>query len=196
MIKKMPKSKAPKESKNSKSHLKARLEFLDHAARYMYNCTLPKGTSRANTCSSNDDINPHSVEERMDTSPDGVFQPPKGGSSISLSRMYASQMRGASLKTLTRLPVSVKRSYCKCCDTLLIPGESCSQELRNSSRGGKKPWADVLEIRCFHCGTVRRYPQGDKRSQKLVVRQKEQKEKKAEDQNMASTNGNEESLQP
>lgn len=192
----MPKAKAPKEGKNSKSHLKARLEYMDHAARYMYNCALPTSTSRANKCSSIDDIKPHSVEGRMDTTPDGLIQPPKLGSSISLSRLYASQMRGASLKTLTRLPVSVKRSFCKCCDTLLIPGESCSQEIRNSSRGGKKPWADVLEIRCFHCGTVRRFPQGDKRSKKLAVRQKEQKEMKAEDQTALSANENQEPNQP
>ncbi|EAW15557.1 ribonuclease P Rpr2/Rpp21/SNM1 subunit [Aspergillus fischeri NRRL 181] len=72
-----------------------------------------------------------------------------------------------------RLPVEVKRSFCKRCDTLLIPSVNCTHEIRNESRGRRKPWADVLVIRCTTCETEKRFPQTEKRSKKLAEHRKE-----------------------
>jgi ribonuclease P protein subunit RPR2 len=80
-------------------------------------------------------------------------------------------MRGVSLKTQLRLPVEVKRSVCKRCDTLLIPEVNSTEEIRNASRGRRKPWADVRVVRCSTCGTEKRFPQTDRRSKKLSERQ-------------------------
>jgi hypothetical protein len=55
---------------------------------------------------------------------------------------------------------------------------TCSHEIRNESRGGKKPWADVLVVRCFACGTEKRFPQTDKRATKLALRRQEEELKK------------------
>ncbi|WEW61423.1 ribonuclease P subunit [Emydomyces testavorans] len=85
-----------------------------------------------------------------------------------LARQYASQLKTVSLKSQLRLPRSIKHSLCKRCDTLLIPGSTCSKYIENKSRGGKKPWADVLVVKCGVCGTAKRYPQSQKRGMKLV----------------------------
>jgi len=92
-----------------------------------------------------------------------------------LSRLYISQMRGVSLKSQHRLPRLIKRSFCKRCDTLLAPGLTCTEEIQNESRERKKPWADILVIRCTACGTEKRFPQTQKRSKRLAARREENK---------------------
>jgi len=92
-----------------------------------------------------------------------------------LPRLYISQMRGVSLKSQHRLPPSIKRSFCKRCDTLLTPDLTCTKEVQNKSRERKKPWADVLVIRCTACGAEKRFPQTKKRSKKLAARRGENK---------------------
>src|SRR5207247_2204446 len=75
-----------------------------------------------------------------------------------IARQYLSQVRAVSLKCQLRLPGDIKRSVCKRCDSLLIPGSTCTEETENKSRGRKKPWADVLIVQCNTCGSSRRYP--------------------------------------
>ncbi|EFW18928.1 hypothetical protein D8B26_007131 [Coccidioides posadasii str. Silveira] len=89
-----------------------------------------------------------------------------------LARQYASQLRATSLKSQQKLPRGVKHTLCKRCDTILVPGSTCSKEIENKSRGGTKPWADVLVVKCGVCGTVKRYPQVKKRTMKLVDRRR------------------------
>ncbi|EQL31857.1 hypothetical protein BDFG_05904 [Blastomyces dermatitidis ATCC 26199] len=91
-----------------------------------------------------------------------------------LSRQLASQLRGVSLKSQLRLSRDIKRSICKCCDSLLIPNSTCVETVENASRGGseKKPWADVRVVRCNSCGYTKRYPQTEKRSLKLAERKR------------------------
>ncbi|EEH48592.1 uncharacterized protein PADG_04671 [Paracoccidioides brasiliensis Pb18] len=99
-----------------------------------------------------------------------------------LSRQLASQMRGISLKSQLRLPRDIKRSVCKLCNSLLIPNTTCVETTENFSRGGskKKPWADVRVVRCNSCGYIKRYPQTEKRSLKLMERRKREKERDSE----------------
>ncbi|KAI5800338.1 RNAse P Rpr2/Rpp21/SNM1 subunit domain-containing protein [Peziza echinospora] len=79
-----------------------------------------------------------------------------------LARFYLSTMRSLSHKSVLRLAPSIKRSICKRCDSLLVPGVSCAGEMRNDARGGseRKPWADVWVVRCNGCGAEKRFPVG------------------------------------
>ncbi|PGH35480.1 ribonuclease P protein subunit RPR2 [[Emmonsia] crescens] len=105
-------------------------------------------------------------------------QPTQHVPASKLSRQLASQMRGVSLKSQLRLPRDIKRSICKRCDSLLIPNSTCVEQVENASRGGskEKPWADVRVVRCNSCGYIKRYPQTEKRSLKLVERKRWSKE--------------------
>ncbi|KAJ6124452.1 hypothetical protein N7471_011769 [Penicillium samsonianum] len=179
----MAKAKGKKEAKNSKnsqSHIQARLDYLHQATAYFEDkSTLAKGqnakvhnnehTSVAGHVDSGG--NGHTVDTQQQVCP--VNQKKTQKPLRNLSRVCVSHLRAVAMKTQIRLPVTLKRSVCKRCDTILTPGVTCSHETRNASRGGKKPWADVLVVRCLSCGTEKRFPQTEKRGKKLVERRKE-----------------------
>lgn len=103
-----------------------------------------------------------------------------------ISRQLLSDMRAVSLKVLIRQSPELKRTVCRYCDTLLVEGESCLSAVENASRGGRKPWADVLVVRCLSCGNVRRYPvSAAPRQKRRALREAEakaEKEKKKEEE--------------
>jgi len=74
------------------------------------------------------------------------------------SRRLVSDLRSISLKAQIRMSPVMKHSTCKNCDTMLTDGSTCSIEVENKSKRGKKPWADVLARKCNTCGFTRRYP--------------------------------------
>ncbi len=81
----------------------------------------------------------------------------------SSARVMLSHIRGVARKGQVRVAPSVKRSVCKRCDILLIDGHSSTRRTENQSRGGRKPWTEVLVTTCRSCGSAKRYPIGAKR---------------------------------
>jgi ribonuclease P protein subunit RPR2 len=75
-----------------------------------------------------------------------------------VSRRLIFDLRLVSLKVQMRMSPTMKHSICKNCDTLLIDGSTCSSKVENKSKGGKKPWADVLVRKCNTCGFEKRFP--------------------------------------
>jgi ribonuclease P protein subunit RPR2 len=75
-----------------------------------------------------------------------------------LSRRLISDLRSVSLKGLMRMSPDMKHSICKNCQTLLMEGTTCTAQVENQSKGGKKPWADVLVRKCNTCGLKKRFP--------------------------------------
>jgi ribonuclease P protein subunit RPR2 len=188
--------KEGKNAKNAKSHFKARMEFLEKAANYLQAATTATApvsvpaheAERDDKESCDKEPGEHVVPEHtLNTSAKDVVDSETGIQSrvtskkplANISRVYISHMRGVSLKTLTRLPIPTKRSFCKRCETPLSSGVTCSQEIQNASRGRKKPWADVKVIRCLVCGTEKRFPMAGRKSKKLVER-RQQKQAQAE----------------
>jgi ribonuclease P protein subunit RPR2 len=167
----------------AQSHIRSRISYLHRAAAYLQ--SAPTDRSREKGAGETKTIHDDPPLQAMRTVPeliedDGIgkeMQSPKPespkASSLHLVRHYISQMRGVSLKTQLRLPIEVKRSFCKRCDILLVPDVTCVEEIQNASRDRKKPWADVRVIRCTACGTEKRFPQNQKRSKKLAERKKE-----------------------
>lgn len=75
-----------------------------------------------------------------------------------IARRLVSDLRNVSQKGTIRMSPQMKRSMCKNCDTVLIEGSTCSTRIENESKGGKKPWADMLMRKCNTCGFTKRYP--------------------------------------
>lgn len=75
-----------------------------------------------------------------------------------LSRRLLSDLHSVSLKGLMRMSPAIKNSVCKGCQTLLINGSTSTTEIENKSKGGKKPWADILVRKCRTCGLEKRFP--------------------------------------
>jgi len=69
-----------------------------------------------------------------------------------LSTYLSHLMVGIGQKSVTRASPEVKRSVCKGCHTILIPGDTAKVGVR-SRKGGKK-----TEIRCEQCGTMKAFP--------------------------------------
>ena len=99
----------------------------------------------------------------LESSTSSVAPKPTKPASSGLALQLSSHLRGVSLKGQVRLSRDLKRSICKCCNTILIPGCTSTTTIENQSRGGKKPWADVLVIECSTCGSKKRFPIGSKR---------------------------------
>ena len=95
-------------------------------------------------------------------------KPSLGASGLSRHLLY--QLRSVSLKSQVRLSQDMKRSICNRCHTLLTPGITSSDQIENKSRGGSKPWADVLCVTCTTCGAAKRFPVGAQRQQKRCFR--------------------------
>lgn len=86
------------------------------------------------------------------------------------ARHLVKDLRAVSQKTLLRMSPAMKNSICKRCDTMLIDGDTCTSEVENQSKGGKKPWADVLLRKCNVCGSARRFPLGADRQKRRPYR--------------------------
>jgi ribonuclease P protein subunit RPR2 len=132
--------------------LHSRASYLYQAAAYL--ATRQQKFSESGV---SDVANPKSI------SPNTISSGPEAQGTLesgplSLSRKLLSDLRSVSLKTQIRLSASIKHSICKRCDTLLIDGSTCSNEIENRSRKGRKPWADVLVRTCKSCGSQRRFP--------------------------------------
>ncbi|KAG9237044.1 RNAse P Rpr2/Rpp21/SNM1 subunit domain-containing protein [Amylocarpus encephaloides] len=74
------------------------------------------------------------------------------------ARQLISDLKAVSLKAQIRMSPDMKHVMCKICNTVMIDGSTCSSGTENHSRGGKKPWADVIVRQCNICGTAKRFP--------------------------------------
>jgi ribonuclease P protein subunit RPR2 len=152
----MPNARLPKSQKSPKQkvkgvpnkHLHARTTFLYQAATYL---TLQSGTRETTS-----DIIENQSTRKDNHSLDGPSR---------LALELGSQLHTVSQKGQVRLSAQLKRSVCKVCRSVLVPGRTATQSIINESKEGKKPWADVLVLACTFCGGTKRYPVGAKRQQ-------------------------------
>ncbi|KAI0475933.1 Rpr2-domain-containing protein [Xylariaceae sp. FL0804] len=93
-----------------------------------------------------------------------------------LSRRLLTDLRGTSLKSQIRLSPAMKHTICKYCDSLLVEGETSTSVVENASKGGRKPWADVLVVRCHTCAGTRRFPVQAPRQRRRTARGQEAKD--------------------
>ena len=143
----MGKVKGPKGGDGiPQKHLHSRISYLHQAATYLSSRTSKVTTSQSQ---GKDMFSTNALPRKQQNQP-GQAQ----------SRHLLNQLRGVSKKSQIRLARDVKHSICRRCESLLIPGRTSSQEVRNESKGGNKPWADIFEIRCFKCQAVKRFPVG------------------------------------
>ena len=68
------------------------------------------------------------------------------------SRRYIELMRKIGLRYNVRLPKDIKRSFCKKCNTLLVPSETSIVRLDKREK--------TVRVKCLVCGKIYRYPYG------------------------------------
>lgn len=145
-------------------HIYARISFLYQASAYLAQTgkTVPNAPNSHDIATSsianadvnmeNDDTN-HTQEQPNLTQVDRSIT-----TAQNLSRKLLTDLRAVTHKSLIRASPDVKRTICKYCDTLLVDGQTSSSAVENASKGGKKPWADVLVVKCHTCGRAKRFP--------------------------------------
>lgn len=139
----MAKSKAPPGVPNK--HVYTRASYLYQAANYLANLATKQDVKHRDTASQG---------EHSSSAADAQEQ----RAARNLSRHMVSDLRAMSLKGQVRQSTAMKRTICKFCDTVLIEGQNCHSVVENPSKGGRKPWADVLIIQCATCSNVKRFP--------------------------------------
>jgi ribonuclease P protein subunit RPR2 len=117
----------------------SRVSFLFQAASYLATSQPPKDIEQSTKQAT-------AKVETVEAAPNPI------------SRRLASDLRSVTLKAQLRISPQMKHAICKNCDTILIDGTTCTAEVENKSKGGKKSWADVLARRCNICGVAKRYP--------------------------------------
>lgn len=143
----MVKDKPPKLKGIPNRHLHARTSFLYQAASYL---TLQSS------------VNTEEAESKVAVPLETTqLQQPSP-----LALQLGSDLHTVSRKAQLRLSIELKRSMCKSCNTILIPGHTATHTVENDSKGGRKPWADVLVVSCKRCDSKRRIPVGAKRQRK------------------------------
>lgn len=127
-------------------HLHSRLSYLHQAATFLATTEQIHASGTAHNtgvCST------HVVDA-----------PRRNDRHASESTRLLTHLRGVSRKTQLRLTPNVKHTICRRCDSLLIHGKSSHEATVNPSKGGGKPWAELFEVRCNRCGTIKRFPVG------------------------------------
>ncbi|OAA67628.1 RNAse P, Rpr2/Rpp21 subunit [Cordyceps fumosorosea ARSEF 2679] len=157
----MAKSKAPPGVQNR--HIYTRASYLYQAAAFLATASLESPPPSQAASAAPDDKPKDSSSSPSPTSA-GDSSSTLGGRALrNASRRLLGDMRAVTRKALIRQRPEIKRTVCRRCDALLIEGRTCDAVVDNASRGGRKPWADVLVVRCRACAGVRRYPVGEPR---------------------------------
>lgn len=151
----------------------SRANYLYQAASYLYG----RAEHQKETCQPDDQKNDTASQQRID----------QHKALANTARLAVVDMRAVSLKAQIRQTPSLKRTICKFCDSLQIEGRTCESKIENLSRGGRKPWADVLIIKCRICGNVKRYPLNAPRQQRRAARLQISQAEEGQDRRGASS---------
>lgn len=184
----MAKEKAKKGVPNK--HLHARIAYLDRAVKYLSAQSLAHNGNKSVVT---EEFHDHQQPiERMTTIPPGTlaidaahsiankkpspghpstatFNSPPSGLPLQLN----AHLRSVAQKAQIRLAQDLKHAICKICSSPLIEGETCLRSTENLSKGGRKPWADVLVLKCCACGACKRFPIGAKKQKRKSLREAE-----------------------
>ena len=173
-------------------HLHARIAYLDQAVKYLSAQSLTQ-SHNGNKKFDSDELHDHfQPAERTTTIPPGTlaidaahsianqkpsrghpstatFNPPPSGLPLQLN----AHLRSVAQKAQIRLSQDLKHAICKICNSSLIEGETYLRSIENLSKGGRKPWADVLVLKCCACGACKRFPIGAKKQKRKSLRDAE-----------------------
>ncbi|KAI8632790.1 Rpr2-domain-containing protein [Xylariaceae sp. FL1651] len=144
----MAKSKAHGSVPNK--HLYSRLSYLYQAATYLGSQAGWENDQKSEHCAPDQITGSHGSSDARNPAADQLR--------LTLARHLLTDLRATSLKSQIRVSPSIKHTICKFCDALLVEGETRTSVVENKSKGGKKPWADVLVVKCNTCGGAKRFP--------------------------------------
>ena len=157
----------------SKKHLQARISFLHQAATCMTQIAVTQKKPKLESMGISEDIQTCEARAPLEDTDVAIADKPEGdphSNAFGMPCHLLSHLRTISRKSQIRLSPATKNAICKRCGVLKIPGSTSTSRTENKSRGGKKPWADVVVVTCNICGTAKRFPVGAKRQSRRSER--------------------------
>jgi ribonuclease P protein subunit RPR2 len=159
-------------------HIYTRISYLHQAAQYLSNQQHGPGTETPKPVPKESDglqVKGKTLERTNGgAKADDVAISGPGAhhavANLGLSRELGSHILAVSRKGVVKLSTELKKSICRRCNSILVPGQTVESQVENMSRGGSKPWADVLVTTCVACGLQKRYPVGSSRQPKRKQR--------------------------
>ncbi|EMD37650.1 hypothetical protein CERSUDRAFT_123546 [Gelatoporia subvermispora B] len=135
-----------------------RMNFLYQASAYL-NSISPSREPQPSQSQDTSTYTPGSVPSSQVGQPAGKRKQPKKlrirhpTTTHELARSYVDSMRSIGQKTTVKMDPAVKRTLCRKCDVVLIPGVSATVRVKSSSSHGH-----AMSYTCMTCKTIRRIP--------------------------------------
>lgn len=148
-----------------------RLSFMYQAASFLAAESVNKGQVSSQAVSQKTDSDIHMKVDGDNTKHSSTHKNSRTAMHTrNMSHRLLADFRSVSQKSQIRVSPAMKRTICKFCDTLLVEGQTCTSTVENMSKGGRKPWADVLVIKCHTCHHAKRFPVNAPRQQRRTLR--------------------------
>lgn len=174
-------------------HLHARIAYLEKAAKYLTEQAQVQAQSKASNAgeaprpfateatSEGEPMDVDRTQPESDVFMQSAFTGSNQKKPLAFSKstagglpiLYTSQLQSIARKGQIRLAQEVKRCICKTCSAPLVDGTTATRYTENLSKGGDKPWAEVLVVKCNACGTAKRFPVGARRQRRRKDREAE-----------------------
>ncbi|KAF3354769.1 hypothetical protein VDGD_01779 [Verticillium dahliae] len=103
-------------------------------------------------------------------SPSAMTEDAKNPGHENVARRLVADISAVSKKVVIRPTPAMRRTVCKACDAFLIEGHNCTTTIENLSKQGRKPWADVMVMKCHTCGHAKRFPVNCPRQKRRALR--------------------------
>ena len=163
--------------KAPQKHLRARMQYLFDAAKYLRkvqeSVSQPgtKATERKDLKDDPSDLGEVSMaaSEAPENETKATANSLTAGTGAA-DHFLISQVRSIAAKAQIRLEKETKHHLCKGCDAVLIPNVTSTTMLENKSKAGTKPWATTKIVSCNLCGISKRFPTGAKRQLRKSLR--------------------------
>lgn len=148
-----------------------RLSFMYQAATFLAAVSADQGQASDQAASQKTDADIHMEIGGEDVDHSHADKDRRAATQTrNMSHRMLADFRSVSLKSQIRVSPAIKRTICKFCDTLLVEGQTCTSTVENTSKGGRKPWADVLVMTCHTCHHSKRFPVNAPRQQRRPFR--------------------------
>ncbi|KAL0572066.1 hypothetical protein V5O48_009884 [Marasmius crinis-equi] len=154
---KKDKNEAPNPNAVANRDIIHRLNFLYQASVYLNGMDQSHHSSSAQSepepsASTSTPMNMNISEEQRTESRKKRRKPRKIGIK-DLARSYIDTMKVVGTKTTVRMDPSIKRTLCKGCNTVLVPGSTASVRVKSSPTHGH-----IITYTCLECQALRRLP--------------------------------------
>ncbi|KAI0089286.1 RNAse P Rpr2/Rpp21/SNM1 subunit domain-containing protein [Irpex rosettiformis] len=153
MAKKKSQDNVPNPNNVQNRDIMQRLNFLYQASVFLGTSTQPVPHHHPRPEPTNSEPEVIKIVSRRQRRKQEMLEQRNPSTAIDLSRTYVRSMKVIGKKTTVRMDPAVKRTLCKGCEIVLVPGSTASVRVNGSG-----PHGHAISYTCLSCHTSRRIP--------------------------------------